>query len=187
MNAEEVAPRAETKISYDEIFRNPDLEKRRTKIICTIGKASTDPSILVKLIDGGMDIARLDMDTLNYDLHEASMANLAKAQKLRLGKSIATMVDLVGPVVKTGKLKGEVVNIGSGQDLKIISDMTVEGDGLQIASSIPLSVRVSVGQTFYIGNGDLACEVKSVGDVSYISFLIFMLAGFHQRQVPQFL
>ena len=43
-----------------------------------------------------------------------------------MGKKIATMVDLVGPVVKTGNLKdGKVVNIGSGQDLKIISDMTV--------------------------------------------------------------
>lgn len=98
------------------------------------------------------------------------------------------MVDLVGPVVKTGNLKnGKVVNIGSGQDLKIISDMTVEGDGLQIASSIPLSVRVSVGQTFYIGDGALACEVKTVGDVSYNFPFLFFMIGFHQRQVSELL
>ena len=37
MNAEEVAPRAETKISFDKIFNIPDLENRKTKIVCTIG------------------------------------------------------------------------------------------------------------------------------------------------------
>jgi pyruvate kinase len=79
MNDEEVAPRAETKISYDEIFKSADLENRKTKIICTIGKASSDPSILVKLIDGGMNLARFDMSTLNYELHETAMANLVKA------------------------------------------------------------------------------------------------------------
>ena len=79
MNAEEVAPRAETKISFDEIYKSPDLETRKTKIICTIGEASTDPSILVKLIDGGMDIARLDLSTRSYDLHETTLANLVKA------------------------------------------------------------------------------------------------------------
>ena len=102
-----------------------------------------------------------------------------------MGKNIATMVELVGPVVKTGNLKTEEVNISMGQDLKIISDMTVEGDGLQIASSIPLSVRVSVGQTFYIGNGNLACEVKTVGDVSYISiFILYRISSTSSASIP---
>ena len=186
MNADEGAPRAETKIAYDEIFRTPDLENRKTKIICTIGQASTDPSIMVKLIDGGMDILRMDLATGDYEVHEATLANLTKAQKIRMAKNVATMVDLVGPVIKTGSLKDNLpVALASGQDLKIVGDMTVEGDGLCIASSIPLPVRVSVGQTFYIGNGDLACEVKSLGDVSYHFNLSFL--GFHQSQVPQFL
>lgn len=89
------------------------------------------------------------------------------------------MVDLVGPVVKTGNLKGgKAIAIAAGQDLKVVGDMTVEGDGLCIASSIPLSVRVSVGQTFYIGNGDLACEVKEVGDVSFNFFYRFFRISF---------
>jgi len=92
-----------------------------------------------------------------------------------MGKTIATMVDLVGPVVTTGPNKeGKTIAIASGQDLKIVGDMSVEGDGLCISSSIPLSVRVIVGQTFYIGNGDLALEVKEIGDVSYIFYFIFL-------------
>ena len=63
-----------------------------------------------------------------------------------MGKTIATMVDLVGPVITTGPLKeGKTVNIAAGQELKIVGDMSVEGDGLCIASSIPLSVRVTAG------------------------------------------
>ena len=78
------------------------------------------------------------------------------------------MVELTGPVVKTGFLKdnAENITITIGQELKIISDMSVEGDAQQIASSIPLSVRLSVGQIFYIGNGELACDVTEIGDVS---------------------
>ena len=124
---------------------------------------------MTKLIDGGMDIMRLDLSTGDHETHEACLSNLVKAQRIRMGKTIATMVDLVGPVITTGPLKeGKTVSIASGQDLKIVGDMSVEGDGLCIASSIPLSVRVTAGQTFYIGNGDLACEVKDIGDVSYI-------------------
>jgi pyruvate kinase len=123
---------------------------------------------MTKLIDAGMDIIRLDLSCGDYDMCEAIIENLGKALKIRPGKSIATLVDLVGPVVKTGHLKeGRTVSIASGQELKIVGDMSVEGDGLRIASSIPLSVRVSVGQTIFIGNGDLACEVKAIGDVSY--------------------
>jgi pyruvate kinase len=184
MNADEEAPRAQTRISYDEIFKVAELDNRKTKIICTIGPACSDPSLMTKLIDGGMDIVRLDLSTADHETHESHLTNLAKASKIRMGKTIATMVDLVGPVVKTGLLKeGKTVALASGQDLKIVGDMSVEGDGLCIASSIPLSVRVTVGQTFYIGNGDLACEVKEIGDVSCNFYFIFFV-GFHQCEVP---
>ena len=79
MNAEEGAPRAQTRISYDEIFKIANLEERKTKIICTVGSASSDPSIMTKLIDGGMDIMRLDMFTGDHETHEACLSNMAKA------------------------------------------------------------------------------------------------------------
>lgn len=115
MNADDEAPRAETRISYDEIFKVAELDNRKSKIICSIGPASSDPTCITKLIDNGMDIARFDLSTADYDTHEASLANLAKAAKIRLGKTIATMVDLVGPVVKTGLLKeSKTVSLASG-------------------------------------------------------------------------
>lgn len=147
MNEEE-APRSLARFSYEDIHKAPNLDDRKTKIIASIGKQSQDSAILVKLIDAGMDMMRLGFDSqdMDFEAHNATLANLVKAQKVRMDKHIGVIVDLQGPVVKTGFLKeGKPVSIAVGQDLKIISDMTVEGDSLQIASSIPLSVRVTVG------------------------------------------
>lgn len=77
------------------------------------------------------------------------------------------MVDLQGPQIRTGKNKeGAVLAISAGQDLKIVSDMEVEGDGLTIATTCPLNTIVTVDQIIYIADGQLECKVVSIeGDV----------------------
>ena len=90
---------------------------------------------------------------------------------MRLGKSCGVLVDLQGPCIRTGKNKdGALIPISVGQPLKIVSDMQIEGDGLNIATTYPLPV--SEGQTIYIADGELVCEVKSVnGDIIEVKCL----------------
>ena len=111
----ELPPRPEMKLSYDDIFKTPDAENRRTKIVATIGPSCSDPTILVKLKDQGMDIARLDLAAADIAAHETNLANLEKALKVRKANSVAVMVDLVGPAIKTGLLQDPIpVSISAG-------------------------------------------------------------------------
>lgn len=82
-----------------------------------------------------------------------------------MAKKCAVMVDLMGPSIRTGKNKeGAIIPIAVGQSLKIVSDVSIEGDGSTISTTYPLPV--SEGQTIYIADGELACEVKSIsGDI----------------------
>ena len=58
---------------------------------------------------------------------------------MRATKTCALMIDLTGPAIRTGKNKdNQVIPISIGQSLKIVSDMTVEGDGITISTTYPL-------------------------------------------------
>lgn len=59
-----------TKIQFSQIFETTDTGIRRTKIICTLGPACWDVEMLVKMLDAGMDVARLDMQHHDHKTHE---------------------------------------------------------------------------------------------------------------------
>lgn len=118
-----------------------------------------------------MNIARVDLAHEDLEVNENYLDELSKALMMRANKTCAVMVDLMGPAIRTGKNKdGNIINIAIGQSLKIVSDMTVEGDGLTISTTYPLLSQYQrsdiLGQYIYIADGELVLEVKSVdGDV----------------------
>jgi pyruvate kinase len=92
-------------ISFDQIFTETKTEARKTKIICTLGPACWDTEMLVKMLDAGLDIARLNFSHGDHETHGRSVANLREALKQRPGKSCAIMLDTKGPEIRTGMLK----------------------------------------------------------------------------------
>ncbi|MEZ7892535.1 MAG: pyruvate kinase [Candidatus Wallbacteria bacterium] len=74
-----------------------------TKIICTIGPSSNSPEMLKKLIDAGMDVARLNF---SHGAHETHLENINKIRKVskETGKYIAILADLQGPKIRVAKL-----------------------------------------------------------------------------------
>jgi len=81
------------------------LHSRRTKIVCTIGPATSSKAMIGKLIRAGMNVARLNLShgTLTEHAHFVqTLRNLSQ----RLGVEIAILIDLPGPKYRTGKLSG---------------------------------------------------------------------------------
>ena len=68
---------------------------RKTKIICTIGPASEKPEMLEKLIEAGMNVARLNFSHGSYEEHGARIENIRKLRE-KLGKPIAILLDTKG-------------------------------------------------------------------------------------------
>src|SRR6266566_4430239 len=106
---------------------------RHSKIVCTIGPASRDPRILKRLLEAGMDVARLNFSHGSHSEHLACIQSL-RATANKLGKTIAVLADLQGPKIRTGPLAGgRPVALRAGQKFtittaRILGDSTREHD-----------------------------------------------------------
>ena len=78
---------------------------RRTKIVCTIGPATSSEERLEQLMRAGMNVARLNFSHGTHEDH-ALVIERIRAISRRLGCAIAILQDLQGPKIRTGKLAG---------------------------------------------------------------------------------
>ena len=153
-------------MDYQQVLEQFDIKQRKTKIICTLGPACWDTEMLVKMLDAGMNVARLNFSHGDHQTQRRSLNNLREALKQRPGLTCGIMLDTKGPEIRTGFLKDHKnIEIEKGQLLKIVTDYSMLGDNTQIACSYPsLCTTVKVGSQIYIADGSLTCEVKEVHD-----------------------
>jgi pyruvate kinase len=135
---------------------------RHSKIVCTIGPASRDPRILKKLLEVGMDVARLNFSHGSHSEHFAIMQTLrSTAQKLQ--KTIAILADLQGPKIRTGTLAGGIpVQLRSGQEF-IITTAKILGDSTRVNTTfLPLPKEVHRGDRILLSDGLIELRVEGV-------------------------
>ncbi len=79
------------------------LPPHKTKIVCTIGPASSSPDVMEKMIRAGMNVARLNMSHGTFESHRDVIRSLRAASRAT-GQRVAIMADLPGPKVRIGKI-----------------------------------------------------------------------------------
>src|SRR5216110_465508 len=99
---------------------------RKAKIICTMGPASREEPTLGKLIAAGMDCARLNFSHGTQEDHARTIVNVRRAAE-RAGRPIAILLDLQGPKIRVGKLKGGKIMLEEGAEVSILADKDVLG------------------------------------------------------------
>ncbi|HMA80879.1 MAG TPA: pyruvate kinase, partial [Candidatus Binatia bacterium] len=83
---------------------------RRTKIVCTIGPASSSDSVLAGLIRAGMDVARLNFSHGDYAFHRRVIRKIRKLER-KLGRQVAILQDLPGPKIRIGAVANDRVRL----------------------------------------------------------------------------
>jgi pyruvate kinase len=114
----------------------------RTKIICTLGPASSSVEILERMIRAGMDVARLNFSHGNHEDHKAVIDNIREASR-RTGQAVTLLQDLQGPKIRTGTLKEKSVLLKDGAQFTITAD-DVPGDANRVSTTythLPLDVK----------------------------------------------
>jgi pyruvate kinase len=91
---------------------------RQTKIIATVGPASTGIDVLNALVDAGVDVFRLNFSHGTHETHADSF-NRIRAAASRAHRHVAIMQDLSGPKIRTGPLAGDPVPLQSGQKVLV--------------------------------------------------------------------
>lgn len=131
---------------------------RKTKIIATLGPATDSPEMLAKMIDAGMNVARLNMSHAKHDWVRRvvkDIRELAAARKI----SVGILMDTQGPAIRTGDLK-TALDLKPGQKFTL----TVRGEKSEEESSVDVNYEnfvndISVGNVVLLDNGEIQMKV----------------------------
>src|SRR5271155_2782546 len=145
--------------------RSPSRENmafRHSKIVCTIGPASSSPRMIDRLLQAGMDVARLNFSHGTHAEHAQSIAVL-RAAAVEHEKPIAILADLQGPKIRTGPLAGSrAVQLRAGQRF-IITTAKVLGDTTRVSTTFrPLPREVHRGDRILLSDGLIELHVLQV-------------------------
>src|SRR5437763_10066916 len=94
-------------------------EMRRTKIVATIGPACRDADTLARMVEAGMDVARLNFSHASREIH-AESAELVREAAARAGRQVAILQDLPGPKIRIGRVQDDVAELKPGEKLVLV-------------------------------------------------------------------
>jgi len=109
----------------------PKAKYRRTKIICTLGPATSSQDMILKLIDEGMDVVRLNFSHGNHEQHRKTIRTVRLLSK-QSGKEIGILQDLGGPKIRLGQLNGEKRTLTRGERIVLVAGEHAEGDSIPV-------------------------------------------------------
>ncbi len=138
-------------------------DMRRTKIVATIGPASREPETLVRLVEAGMDVARLNYSHGTLDEHAETVLRVRDAAG-RAGRPVAILQDLPGPKLRIGPLHEGVVELTAGETLTILcGDGAEPGDARRMSISWDgLAEAVEPDSIIYLADGSVRLRVTAV-------------------------
>ncbi|HEX9948591.1 MAG TPA: pyruvate kinase, partial [Thermodesulfobacteriota bacterium] len=136
-------------------------EIKKTKIVCTIGPASSDPTILEQMIREGMDVARLNFSHGNQQGHAEKIA-LIRQLSTKTGIPIAILQDLGGEKIRLGEIEGESISLASGATITLTTK-PIKGNVQKISVTYSgLTNDVKEGDTILLADGTLELKVVAV-------------------------
>ncbi|TMA27748.1 MAG: pyruvate kinase [Deltaproteobacteria bacterium] len=137
---------------------------RKAKIICTMGPASREEPTLSKLVEAGMDVARLNFSHGTHEDHLRAMTAVRRAADLA-GRPVALLLDLQGPKIRVGKIEGGKAHLEAGSEVVISSDPNLLGNAQRFSCSYQgLPDDVSLGDPVLVNDGAIRLEVIGIAE-----------------------
>ncbi len=140
---------------------------KRTKIVATIGPASSDRDVLRRMVLAGMDVVRLNFSHGNYEGHAAVIRHVRDVSQ-ELGLPVAIMGDLRGPRIRVGEMDNGTITLEPGQKVVLTPEQML-GNANRISISFPELARdLAPGGRLLIDDGDVEMRVQELspdGDI----------------------
>jgi pyruvate kinase len=135
---------------------------RRTKIVATIGPASREPETLLRMVQAGMDVARLNYSHGTLDEHAETVQRVRDAAG-RAGRPVAILQDLPGPKLRIGPLRDGVVELRPGDRVTFAcGGEEGEGDASHMSISWPgLADALEPDAVIYLADGSVRLRVRA--------------------------
>ena len=135
---------------------------RRTKIVATIGPASREPETLRRMVEAGLDVARLNFSHGNREIH-AENADRVRAAANAAGRQVAILQDLPGPKLRIGALEDGIAELKPGEKLMLMCGSDAVGNGRSMSVTWGgLAGAVDPDDVVYLADGAIRLRVTDV-------------------------
>jgi pyruvate kinase len=132
---------------------------RKTKIVATLGPASSGKDVLKEMIVQGLNVCRLNFSHGSYDDHAKTLETIREIDK-ELGKHTAILVDLQGPKIRVGEMENNGVELVNGAEFSFVTGERIVGTKERAYMSYQTFPRdVKAGEKILLDDGKLMLEV----------------------------
>ena len=139
---------------------------KKTKIVSTLGPASTDVDTIVKLIQAGANVFRFNFSHGDHPEHLGRMQNVKKAEEIT-GKHVGIMLDTKGAEIRTTVQKEGKIEYNIGDEVRISMDDSIEGTHDKIAVTYPgLYDDTHVGGHVLFDDGLIDMQIEEKDDAN---------------------
>jgi pyruvate kinase len=143
----------------------------QTKVVCTIGPASSSPEMLRALIDSGMNVARLNFSHGSHAEHGEKIRIIREISRT-CGKPVAILQDLCGPKIRVGIIPEPGIRLDVGNEVLLTSE-PITAAGNRISVSYPaLPQEVRPGDRILLADGLMELEVRSAEGTDIVCSVI---------------
>jgi len=142
----------------------PKTKFRKTKIVCTLGPATSSPEMIAKLIDEGMDVARLNFSHGNRDQHRQTIHTIRSLSR-QTGKEIGILQDLGGPKIRLGQVSGGKRTLKHGERVTLVPGEYAQGGAIPV-NYPDLFEDIQVGNQILLADGTVQLTVVEKKDRS---------------------
>lgn len=137
-------------------------ELRRAKILCTLGPASRSPEMIGKLMDAGLNGARLNFSHGSHEDHKKTFAAIRAAADER-NIPVAVLADLQGPKIRVGQIPDPGFTLAAGDTIRL----TVDADATPTPERVPIDLRTltqeaKVGDPILLDDGALEFVITQI-------------------------
>ncbi len=148
------------------------LKIRRTKIIATLGPASSKPEQIKNLIDAGVNIFRQNFSHGDHSYHKETYAQIRKIAK-ELNKTVGILADLCGPKIRTGKFEDDKVELKNNQSIIVTTRDVIGTQNLIPSQYKELARDVNAGDRILLADGTLEFKVDKINDTEIECTVIY--------------
>ena len=135
--------------------------KKRTKIVCTLGPASDKEDVLTQLVENGLNVCRFNFSHGSHEEHKVRL-DLVKKVREKLNQPIAILLDTKGPEIRTGQFGEPEVLLEEGQKFTITMNDVIGTKEMCTVSYKDLAKDVVSGDTILIDDGLVGLRVEEV-------------------------
>ncbi len=134
----------------------------KTKIVATIGPATSSREMLKSLVMTGVDVFRLNFSHGQRADHEAVLKHIRSVNE-EIGSNVAILQDLQGPKLRIGKVNGEI-NLVEGNPITITTRETISTENLLFVSYEALARDAKPGEHILLNDGRVELEITEITD-----------------------